>query len=1599
MFSTAFCFPCGIATVLFASAFLAMIPEGSIAANPPVGADRSVALSEDGSYTFGAADFGFTDPDDVPGHNFDRIKLTTLPTRGSLKLDGIPATAGGVISMKPVPGIVWTAGNSGRNWMRVASSADGLKLVVVQSAGPILLSTDGGSTWLARESVRNWVAVASSADGTKLAAIVTEGRVYTSSDSGETWTARDSNRPWYDIASSADGTKLIAAVNGGAGQLYTSHNSGITWTARESNRAWVRVASSADGTRMVAFPYAGSIYYSADSGVTWIDRGNVKDWKGIASSADGSRLIGLVDRGSIFKSTDYGVSWQALPAGSRSWNSVASSADGSRLTAGEYGEDVGGNGLGGTGRIYVSQDFGATWTPRGLGRRWGSIASSADGTRLIALEDAFGVTTQIHRSSATIPQLVFTPAAQAFGTPYADFTFQVGDDGGTGMDLDPTPNTLTLNVAGENDPPTGPESLTDQTPITDSPFLYQVPAGSFADADPGTVLTYAATWQDGGMLPSWLVFDPATLTFSGTPRDADEGTFRVVVTATDAGTPPLSASTFFMIRISTDAPAGTDGVVTLQEDQPYTFRAADFGFTDPDDTPPDRFSGVTLTSLPAAGTLTIEGTPVSLGSFVSMVAESEQNWTPRETNRQWAGVASSADGMKLAAIPDTSTNLGRIYLSRDAGVTWMPYENARRWRAVASSADGTKLVAVAPFDQIFTSADSGLTWTARAEALNWSAVASSADGTKLVATVVQGYIYVSGDSGVTWTHVAEELHWSAVAASADGTRLIAADGVGRLYTSVDSGATWTPRETNRFWRSVASSADGRKLVATGQDSGGFPGRIYTSTNAGLTWTARESARNWSCVASSADGSKLVAVDFDGPIYTSRDSGVTWLARDGNRRWFSCASSADGDRLIAAAAIFGGLYLSVAAIPELVFTPVGNASGSPYTSLSFQVEDDGTGASTRDPIPRTLILNVSAVNDAPTVANAIPDQNAVERVAFSYQAGQNTFRDVESTNLLTYSAGQANGDPLPGWLSFNVATRTFTGTPSPADAGLLELKIAATDNGNPALAVSAPFLLAIANIDEVPEGSNGSTQLASGQSYSFGAADFGFADRADFPPNTLTRIRLTTLPASGVLTVDGVPAVTGGFAAVAPAALGTRWTPTEAVRDWQALASSTDGTKLVAVANGGFIYTSTDSGTTWTRRDSSRAWRAVTSSSDGTRLAAAEISGYIYTSSDSGVTWIRRGNPGAWYGIECSSDGAKLAAVSFAERIYTSVDFGVTWTARANSRAWYSIASSTDGTKLAAVVRDGQIFTSTDSGVSWLPREIPRVWRAITSSADGTRLAAVVQNGRIYTSLDAGVTWTPRESSRNWYDISSSADGMVLTAVANGGRIYTSTNAGVTWKPREATRSWRAVVVSPDGMRLAASGTSSQIYISTALPAQTLLYTPPTDGAAVLSADLGFQVEDDGALGSNLDPSPNRFRLNYPQTPFQAWAIQQGLPTDPAADAGSHLIDFACGLNPDGSPAGAITMVDGMISRRGLPALLPATRPGERDFSALFGRRKNAGLTYQAQFSAGLLDWETSQTAPVILADDGVIEACLIRFPDTLGNGQPPRFFRISVSGP
>ena len=68
------------------------------------------------------------------------------------------------------------------------------------------------------------------------------------------------------------------------------------------------------------------------------------------------------------------------------------------------------------------------------------------------------------------------------------------------------------------------------------------------------------------------------------------------------------------------APLAVDNTVQTPEDTAYTFQAANFNFSDPNDTPPDVFNALKILSLPAAGALKLDGQDVAQNQLISISA-------------------------------------------------------------------------------------------------------------------------------------------------------------------------------------------------------------------------------------------------------------------------------------------------------------------------------------------------------------------------------------------------------------------------------------------------------------------------------------------------------------------------------------------------------------------------------------------------------------------------------------------------------------------------------------------------------------------------------------------------------------------------------------------------------------------------------------------------------------------------------------------------------------------------------------------------------------------------------------------------------------------
>ncbi len=211
------------------------------------------------------------------------------------------------------------------------------------------------------------------------------------------------------------------------------------------------------------------------------------------------------------------------------------------------------------------------------------------------------------------------------------------------------------------------------------------------------------------------------------------------------------------------------------------------------------------------------------------------------------------------------------------------------------------------------------------------------------------------------------------------------------------------------------------------------------------------------------------------------------------------------------------------------------------------------------------------------------------------------------------------------------------------------------------------------------------------------------------------------------------------------------------------------------------------------------------------------------------------------------------------------------------------------------------------------------------------------------------------------------------------------------------------------------------YISTVPHATSILSLTPTaanifatitvQGTPVISGTPSSPTEL--IVGENIvntivtaqDGTPKTYTLTVTrESAYTDWATTagiaeggSGLMHDLDLDGMPNLLEWAFGLNPSQGGNGSLQVSGGVLTARGGPSSIGS----EGSRRALFARRLNhvaAGLIYTVEFSANLSLWEPSTTIPIPIGNDGEIEAVTVPYPATV-NGQPPKFFRVIVTGP
>ncbi len=148
--------------------------------------------------------------------------------------------------------------------------------------------------------------------------------------------------------------------------------------------------------------------------------------------------------------------------------------------------------------------------------------------------------------------------------------------------------------------------------------------------------------------------------------------------------------------------------------------------------------------------------------------------------------------------------------------------------------------------------------------------------------------------------------------------------------------------------------------------------------------------------------------------------------------------------------------------KLVFTPVANANGNAYASMTFQVQDNGgttNGGVDLDQTPNTLTINVTPVNDLPT-GNVLISGTATQNQTLT---ASNSLADVDGLGTIIYQ-WLAAGTVIPG------ATGSTLRLTQAQVGKSITVKASYTDLQGTAESVTSSATTAVVNVNDAPTGS-------------------------------------------------------------------------------------------------------------------------------------------------------------------------------------------------------------------------------------------------------------------------------------------------------------------------------------------------------------------------------------------------------------------------------------------------------------------------------------------------------------------------------------------------
>ncbi|HEY6511973.1 MAG TPA: tandem-95 repeat protein [Burkholderiaceae bacterium] len=615
-----------------------------------------------------------------------------------------------------------------------------------------------------------------------------------------------------------------------------------------------------------------------------------------------------------------------------------------------------------------------------------TIANSGTGTVTLT-----GTAAQINATLAS--NVTYVPTANFNGAATLTMTTSDGGNTGTGGTLTDV-DTVTINVAAVNDAPvnTVPGA---QTTAEDNARVFSTGNGnaiSVADVDGGTLTVTVAV--NNGTLAA-VAFAGATISNNGTGTVTISGTAAAINGALNglAYNPTADYNGSATLTLTTSDGVATPVVSTVGI---TVTSVADIGadsFTTNEDTlvnvdvnANDSFENTGHTITAVNGTAIVVGGSVAVtNGSVTLLANGTLNFTPAAN---YNGAASFSYTVTSGGVTETATVNLTVNAINDTPINTVP---------------GAQTI----LEDVRT-AISGLSVADPDEALG---PASSRLATTQL-SVSNGTLLVTLTGGAT------------ISAGANNS--------GTLTLSGSQAAINATLATVSY-QGNANYAGGDTLVVISRDGLG----LTDSDSIGITVTGVNDA------PSGADRT-ISLLEDSSYTFARADFGFSDAAGEGNNFMSVTVNpTAAGTLTLNGVAITGATVVTVAQLDSglLRFAPAANASGNGYTSLSFQVRDDGgtaNGGVDTDATPNTITFNVSAVNDAPV--NTVPGAQTTNEDTSRAITGL-SISDVDAASgTMTVTLAVTNGTLTVSGGSATIAnsgtgTVTLTGTAAQINATL------------------------------------------------------------------------------------------------------------------------------------------------------------------------------------------------------------------------------------------------------------------------------------------------------------------------------------------------------------------------------------------------------------------------------------------------------------------------------------------------------------------------------------------------------------------------------------